>query len=82
MQRPISDFNRENQGSYTDRFHEYIDAELHPETAQHIGEIVNMGLRGEEFAMSVILQMQLDPIRKEIAVQAAQDAIAGPSFTV
>lgn len=59
--------------SYEARLQEYLAREVHPETARNIGRIVWSSQVGSaEFAMAIILQMQLDHCRRdeEIAGQA------------
>jgi hypothetical protein len=59
--------------NYQERFQEYLDANVHPETARNIGRIVWSSPMGSaEFAMNIVLQMQLDHMRKdeEVAGQA------------
>lgn len=58
--------HRTKPDAYEARLHDYLEREVHPETAKNIGEIVfRSPLGSSEFAMSIILQMQLDPIRKD-----------------
>lgn len=52
--------------SYEARFQEYLAREVHPETARNIGRIVTTSpLVSAETAMAIVLQMQLDPVRKD-----------------
>lgn len=70
MHRIISEFNREHSTHYIDRLHDYMERELHPETAQFIGELVlRSDMLSAEMAMSIILQMQLDHIRKDADIE-------------
>lgn len=55
-----------NQENYETRLQEYMEQNLHPETAKHIGEIIfHSHVGSAEFAMNIILQMQLDHLRKD-----------------
>lgn len=52
--------------SYEARLQEYLAREVHPETARNIGALVARSFLGtSEFAMAIVLQMQLDPVRKD-----------------
>lgn len=52
--------------SYEARLNEYLAREVHPETARNIGRIVMTSpLVSAETAMAIVLQMQLDPVRKD-----------------
>lgn len=51
---------------YEARLEEYLAREVHPETAANIGRIVSSSpLMSAEGAMAIVLQMQLDPVRKD-----------------
>ena len=57
---------------YEQRFDEYVDRELHPETAAHLKQLVwHSPVGSAEFAMGVILQMRLDHARRDAEVQAS-----------
>lgn len=49
--------------------------ELHPETAQHIGELATMTVGNAELIMSVILEMQLDHVRVDAEMQTQADRL-------
>lgn len=56
--------------NYETRFHEYLRDNLHPETAANLKEMVfHSPLGSAEFTMGVILQMQLDHVRKDQDMQ-------------
>lgn len=51
---------------YEARLAEYMNEHLHPETAKIIGDMVlRSPLGSSEFAMGIVVQMQLDPTRKD-----------------
>jgi len=55
-----------NKDNYETRFQEYLDANVHPETARNIGRIVwHSPMGSAEFAMNIVLQMQLDRARAD-----------------
>lgn len=57
---------RGERGGYEARLNEYMTRELHPETARYIGEMVaHSELLSAKAAMGVIIQMQLDHLRKD-----------------
>jgi hypothetical protein len=60
---------RHKPEGYELRLQEYMEVNLHPETAKHIGELVfHSPLGSSEFAMNIILQMQLDHLRKDTEI--------------
>lgn len=66
---------RSQPEGYEARLMEYMGRELHPETAQHIGDMVmHSELLSAEMAMAVIIQMQLDHVRKDAELDAQQMA--------
>ena len=71
----MSHHRRKPEG-YEARLNEYMEANLHPDTAKHIGEILFRSPIGSaEFAMSIILQMQLDPVRKDSELLSQETAV-------
>lgn len=52
--------------SYEHKLNTYMEQNLHPDTAENIGKLIfHSPLGTSEFAMSIILEMVLDPLRKE-----------------
>lgn len=61
---------KQKPSGYEARFEEYVDRELHPETAANLKEMVfHSPLGSAEFTMGVILQMQLDHVRKDAELE-------------
>lgn len=71
----------ERPGGYAERLNEYMRRELHPETAENIGRIVATSeLMSAEGAMSIILQMQLDHLRRDADMVAQTQTYEPPEL--
>lgn len=57
---------RNRNYNYEEQLAAFMAREMHPETAHNIGQLVTQSeLLSAEAAMSVILEMKLDPIRRD-----------------